>query len=68
MSFLKKTLIGSFRCVNTRVAFHSEILLPSFLPKDDNKLKIDERFKMRKRADLKVGYRLQLNNEETYND
>ena len=68
IQFFEKAVIGGFSCVNTRAAFDTEILLSNLSTKDMNKLNIDQSFKQRKRQDLKIGYRLQLDGEDGYTD
>ena len=57
---INSSLIGRFSCENTRVVFDSKFLLPNLSSKDYSKLNIGKSFKMRKKTDLKVPYRLQL--------
>ena len=61
-------MIGRFSCENTRVVFDSKFLLPNLSSTDYSKLNIGKSFKMRKKTDLKVPYRLQLNNKSNNND
>ena len=68
VELFEKKLIEGFSCVNTRVAFDSKILFSSFPFRDYSRLNLDESFKMKKRTNLKVGHRLQPNNESNYND
>ena len=46
IQLFEKTFTGGFSCVNTRVAFETEILLLNFSQKYFNKLNIDESFKL----------------------
>ena len=54
-----RTVIGSFSCVNTRLAFDSEILLPNLADKIDL-----ESNPMNKSFNYKVVYNLTMNNEK----
>ena len=64
----EKTLTGGFSCINTRLVFDIEILLPKCSQPDFNKMNINERFKSYKRQDLKLNYKLKLDGENTYSD
>ena len=68
IQLFKKALIGGFSCVNTRVAFDTEIVLPNLSAKDMNNSNIDQSFKQCNRQDLKIGHRLELDGEECYID
>ena len=68
IQLFEKTLISGFCCINTRLAFDTEILLPHLSAKDLTKLTTDQSFKLQERHDLKVGYRLQLDSEGGYSD
>ena len=46
----------------------SKFLLPNLSSKDYSRLNIAKSFKMRKKTDLNVPYRLQLNNKSNNND
>ena len=41
----EKSLIGGFSCVNTRLGFDSEVMLPSFTKQEYAKMNIDQSFK-----------------------
>lgn len=64
----EKTPTGGFSFINTRLGFDTEIFVPNHSQTDFNKMSIDEVFKTCKRQDLKVVYKLQLDNEKTYLD
>ena len=64
----EKTLTGGFSSVNTRMAFDTEILLPSLRPADFNKMNIDESFDSFKNQNYKVAYSLKLDNKDTYQE
>ena len=65
---INSSLIGRFSCENTTVVFDSKFLLPNLSSKDYSRLNIGKSFKMRKKTDLKVPYKLQLNNKSNNND
>ena len=58
LKFFKK-LIGGFSCVNTRLAFDSQILLPNLKTKEDLKNN-----PMNKDFNYKIIYNLKMNNEK----
>ena len=60
VEIFEETVIGGFSCVNTRLAFDTQILLPN-LP-DKNNL---EENPMNKDFNYKVVYNLKINNEKT---
>ena len=60
----EKTLIGSFTCVNNRLGFDTEVLLPS-VNEDFSKTNIDETFQAYKDQNYKMGYNIKLDGEET---
>ena len=60
VEIFEETVIGGFSCVNTRLAFDTQILLPN-LP-DKNNL---EENPMNKDFNYKVFYNLKINNEKT---
>ena len=66
METFAKTLSGGFSCVNTRLPFYSEILMPNLTGKDFQKMNIDQSFKAYKRDDLKLIYKIKLDNQENY--
>ena len=68
MEVFKKSLSGGFSCINTRLRFDTEILMPNNSPSEFNKMSIDQTFKSYKRQDLKVGYKLQVDGEKRYFD
>ena len=68
MEIFEKTLTSGFSCVNTRLSFDTEILIPNLTKADYKKMKIDESFKAYKRDDLKVIYRIKLDNENSYRE
>ena len=68
MEVFEKTLIGGFSCVNTRQSFDTELFMPNHTEADYKKMNIDESFKAYKRDDLKVIYRIKLEDEECYTE
>ena len=60
----EKTLIGGYSCVNNRIGFDTEILLPNFTKSEYAKMNIDESFKAYKNQNYKIGYRIKLDNDE----
>ena len=60
LKFFEETVIGSFSCVNTRLAFDTQILLLNFPDKSNL-----EENPMNKDFNNKVVYNLKINNEKT---
>ena len=60
----EKTLIGGFTCVNNRVGFDTEILLPNFDKLEYALMNIDESFKAYKNQNYKVAYKIKLDNDD----
>ena len=60
----EKTLIDGFTCVNNRIGFDTEVLLPNFNKVDYSKMNIDESFKAYKIQNYKVGYNIKLDDDE----
>ena len=54
VEMFQKILTGGFSCINTRLVFDAEILLPNHSQADINKMNIDGSFKSYKRQDLKL--------------
>ena len=50
----EKTLCGGFSCINTRLSFDTEILMPNLIERDYYNMSISESFKAFTRDDLKV--------------
>ena len=59
VEIFKETVIGGFSCVNTRLAFDSQILLPNLLDKNDLENNL-----MNKDFNYKVVYNLKLDKEK----
>ena len=55
LDIFEQTITGGFSCLNNRLAFDSEIVLPNRKKKDDN---------YRKGYEFKVVYNIKLDNEE----
>ena len=60
----EKTLIGGFTCVNNRLGFDTEVLLPNFNKVDYSKMNIDESFQAYKNQNYKLGYNIKLDDDE----
>ena len=60
VEIFEETVIGCFSCVNTKLTFDSEILLPNLADKIDL-----ENNTMNKNFNYKVVYNLKMNNEKT---
>ena len=60
----EKTLIGGYSCINNRIGFDTEILLPNFTKSEYAKMNIDESFKTYKNQNYKVGFSVKLDNDE----
>ena len=54
MEVFEKTLSGGYSCVNNRLSFDTEILMPNLRESDYKKMNLDQSFKAFKRDDLKV--------------
>ena len=59
VEIFEETLIGGFSCVNTRLAFDSQILLPKLIDKIDL-----ENNPLNKYFNYKIVYNLKINNEK----
>ena len=68
MKVFEKTLTGGFSCVNTRLSFDTELLMPNLTEADYRKMNIDESFKAYKGDDLKDIYKIKLDDEDSFND
>ena len=64
----EKTLIGGYNCVNNRIGFDTEILLPNFSKSEYAKMNIDESFKAYKNQNCKIGFTIKLDNHEKSKD
>ena len=54
--------------VSTRLSFDTELLMPNLIEVDYRKMNIDESFKAYKRDDLKVIYKIKLDDEDSFHD
>ena len=61
-----KTLTGGFSCVNTRLSFYTEILIPNLTERDYNHMNVDQSFKVFKHDDLKVVYSVKLDSDRSH--
>ena len=64
MEVFEKTVAGGFNCVNTRLSFYTELLMPNLTEKNYNAMTVDKSFKAYKRDDLKVIYNLRVDGEK----
>ena len=64
----EKTLTGGYSCVNNRLGFDTEVLLPKFTQAEHSKMNIDQSFQAYKNQNYKVGYKIKLNGENKYHD
>ena len=64
----EKILTGGYSCVNNRLGFDTEVLLPHFTRAEYSKMNIDQSFQSYKKQNYKVGYKLKLDGEDKYND
>ena len=60
--------MGGFSCVNKRLSFDRKLLMPNLTEADYRKTNIDESFKACKRDDLKVIYKIELDDEDSFHD
>ena len=66
METFEKTLSGGFSCVNTRLSFDSETLMPNLTEKVYQKMNIDQSFKAYQHDDLNLICKIKLDNQENY--
>ena len=64
----EKSLIGGYSCVNTRLGFDTEVLLPNFSQAAYAKMNIDQSFQAFKNQNYKTGYKIKLDGDTKYND
>ena len=57
---------GGFSCVNTRLSFDTELLMPDLFEKDFDKMNIDQSFKAFKRNDLKLVYKVKFDDQKKH--
>ena len=68
MEIFENTLTGGFSCNDTQLFFDTELLMPNLTKTDYKKMRIDDSIKAYKRGDLKVIYRIKLDNENSYHE
>ena len=66
VEIFEKTLSGGFSCVNTRLSFDTELLMPNLIKKDFNKMDIDQSLKEFKRNDLKLVYKVKFDDQKKH--
>ena len=66
VEIFEKTLSGDFSCVNTRLSFDTELLMPNLIEKDFNIMNIDQSFKAFKRDDLKLIYKEKFDDQKKH--
>ena len=64
----ERSLIAGYSCVNTRLGFDTEMLLPNLIQAEYAKMNIDQSFQAYKNQNFKTGYKLKLDNDEKYKD
>ena len=64
----EKSLIGGFSCVNRRIGFDSEVLLPSYSKQEYAKMNINQSYKTFQNQNYKLGYKLKLDCDNFYKD
>ena len=62
----ERTLSGGFSCVNTRLSFDTELLIPNLIEKDFNKMNVDQSFKAFKCDDLKLVYKVKFDDQKKH--
>ena len=66
LGILEKTVTGGFSCVNTRLSFDSEILMPNLKKSDFDRININQSFTGFTKDDVKAVYKIKLDGENTY--
>ena len=64
----ERSLIGGHSCVNARLGFDTEVLLPNLTQAEYAKMNIDQSFQAYKNQNFKTGYKLKLDGDEKYKD
>ena len=64
----ERTLTGGYSCVNNRIGFDTEVLLPNFTKSEYAKMNIDESFQAYKNQNFKFGYKIKLDTDKQYTD
>ena len=62
----ERSLIGGYSCVNTRLGFDTEVLLPNLTQAEYAKMNIDQSFQAYKNQNFKTGYKLKIGDVEKY--
>ena len=65
---IERTLTGGCSCVNNKIGFDTEVLLPDFTKSEYAKMNIDESFQAYKNQNFKVGYKIKLDTDKQYTD
>ena len=65
---LERFLIGGYSCVNTRLGFDTEMVLPNLTQSEYAKMNIDQSFQAYKNQNFKLGYKVKIGRNETYKD
>ena len=65
---LERSLTGGYSCVNIRLGFDTEMLLPNLTQSEYTKMNIDQSFQAYKNQNFKLGYKLKIGSDETYKD
>ena len=66
VKIFERTLSGGFSCVNTRLSFDTELLIPNLIEKDFNKMNVDQSFKAFKCDDLKLVYKVKFDDQKKH--
>ena len=66
VEIFEKTLSWGFSCVNTRLSFDPELLIPNLIKKDFNEMNIDQSFKAFKCDDLKLVYNVEFDDQKKH--
>ena len=64
----ERTLTGGYSCVNNRIGFDKEVLLPNFTKSEYAKMNIDESFQAYKNQNFKIGYKIKLDTDKQHMD
>ena len=64
----EKSLIGGYSCINTRLGFDTEVLLPNFSRAEYAKMNIDQSFQDFQNQNYKTGCKIKLDGDTKYND
>ena len=64
LEIFETTITGGFTCVNTRLSFDTEILMPNFKKSAYDNMMVDKIFTAFKKVDVKVIYKIKLDGEK----